>query len=174
MIDRRTLLRSLTPLAATLLTLGCRPDAPQAASNTAAKAVPVPLTESAAPVGAVVVVSVAGVEPGGEPVDAALQTEAQWGTEQASYRARVVADASTLALRFEPVVTGVYAIVAVQPNAPKPQAGRSRSRRLRSRRSPACRPRRAAAGRRAERSLDAGRSGRRPPSGSDRTVPRCR
>ncbi len=117
-MNRRTL-RSAAPLALTLLTLACRPSAPEV---TNAPAAPPPAPAEAVPVapaGAVVIVSVDGVEAGGEAVDAALQTEAQWDTDQVSYRARVPADASSVALRFEGVVPGLYGVVAVQPSAPE-------------------------------------------------------
>lgn len=108
-------LRSAAPLALTLLTLACRPSAPEA---TDAPAAPPPARAEATPVepaGAVVIVSVDGVAAGGEAVDAALQTEAQWGTDQVSARARVPADASSVALRFDRVAPGLYGVVAVQP-----------------------------------------------------------
>lgn len=116
----RSTLRSAAPLALTLLTLACRPSSPEATGDTAAPPISQAATaEPGEPAGANVVVSVDGVEPGGEAVDAALQTEAQWGTDQVSYRARVPADASSVALRFEGVVPGLYGVVAVQPSAPE-------------------------------------------------------
>ena len=69
--------------------------------------------------GVVVIAAVEDVEPGGEPVDVALQTEDQWNTQNAAYRARVPADAARVALRFEGVRPGRYVAIAVQPNTPE-------------------------------------------------------
>ena len=104
-------------LAALLLALpGCRDHATGSAAPppNAATAIAVP-SGSAPPSTAVVIASVSGVEPGGEPVEAALQTQAQWGTDEAAYRARVEAEAASVALRFDGVAPGRYALVAVQP-----------------------------------------------------------
>lgn len=109
----------LTLCALLLSTAGCdrvERDAPAAArvdSNEITAGEPV-----AEPQGAVVIVSVTGVEPGGESVEAALQTEAQWGEEATTYRARVPADADAVALRFEGVAPGRYGVIAVQPVLP--------------------------------------------------------
>lgn len=86
---------------------------PEVAANGTVSSTPV-----SEPQGAVVIVSVTGVESGGEPIDAALQTELQWGEEEATYRARVPADADAVALRFEGVTPGRYGVVAVQPTLP--------------------------------------------------------
>ena len=110
-------LPAILPLALTLLTLACRPSASAPTETAAPSPAPVAATP-VEPAGAVVVVSVDGVEPGGEPVDAALQTQAQWGTDQVTLRARVPADASTVALRFDGVALGSYGVVAVQPVTP--------------------------------------------------------
>lgn len=124
--------RSIAPLALTLLVLGCRPSASDPAADPAPSAPATPSADGtvsapAEPAAAVVVVSVNAVEPGGEAVDAVLQTQAQWGTDQVSYRARVPADASTVALRFAGVTPGAYGVVAVQPNVPARPTGPQRA-----------------------------------------------
>ena len=106
------------PLASALVPLllaGCDPATP-------ARPAPDPVapvtTEAPATARAVVIVGVTGVEPGGEPVEAALQTRAEWGTDGAALRARVPAGATAVALRFDGVTPGRYAAVAVQPAVP--------------------------------------------------------
>lgn len=120
MILTRAPLAAATALA--LLAAGCRQNAdPSPAANGVAVS---PSPDGGEPVAAppttaaVVIASVSGVQVGGEPVDVALQTEAQWGTDDATYRARVPADAASVALRFDGVVPARYGVVAVQPNTP--------------------------------------------------------
>lgn len=87
-------------------------------ANSAAPVVEEEAVSAPTPMGGVVIVSVIGVEPGGEPVDAALQAEGDWGSERATYRARVPAEADAVALRFTGVAPGRYGVVAVQPVLP--------------------------------------------------------
>lgn len=111
------MIRALAFLTLPVVLAGCdRTD-----SAPAVTAAPVDTTAgalSSEPQGTVVIVSVAGVEPGGEPVDAVLQTQADWGTENATYRAQVPAEADAVALRFDGVAPGRYGVVAVQPVVP--------------------------------------------------------
>ncbi len=124
MIARRSARPLAALLAALLLTLpGCRGRETNASPPPPAKPGP---SQPARASTAVVIASVSGVEPGGEPVEAALQTEAQWGTEDAIYRARAEADAASVALRFDGVVPGRYALVAVQPALAATVDGRTR------------------------------------------------
>ena len=109
----------LTPslLAAAILLLpGCRDRDDGSTSHSPSVAA---VSDASAPMEAataVVIASVAGVQPGGEPVEVALQTEAQWGTSDAVYHARVPAEAAAVALRFDGVTPGEYAVVAIQPD----------------------------------------------------------
>lgn len=106
----------LAPALALLALAGCRESAET--PQTKAATPPVKTVAATEPLGAIVVASVDGVQVGGEPVDAALQSEVQWGTDEAAYRARVPADGSGVALRLDGVVPGRYGMVAVQPNTP--------------------------------------------------------
>lgn len=121
MISTRTPLAAATALAL-LAAAGCQQSADP--SPTANGVAVTPSPDGGEPLvappadAAVVIASVSGVQVGGEPVDVALQTEAQWGTDEATYRARVPADAASVALRFDGVVPARYGVVAVQPNTP--------------------------------------------------------
>ena len=116
------MIRPCAPALALLLATGCDQEEAVPANVAVAEAAPADPAPVAEPRGAVVIVGVAGVEPGGEPVEVALQTEGQWGTDEATYRARVPADADAVALRLEGVVPGRYGVVAVQPNLPATSA----------------------------------------------------
>ena len=110
---------SLRPLIlATALMLPACDRVMPVAANSATPELEEEAVSAPTPTGEVVIVSVAGVEPGGEPVDAALQAEADWGTERATYRARVPAEADAVALRVTGVTPGRYGVVAVQPVLP--------------------------------------------------------
>ena len=112
MADGGRMTRPLASALVPLLLAGCDPATP-------AGPAPDPVaTEAPATARAVVIVSVTGVEPGGEPVEAALQTQAEWGTDGAALRARVPAGATAVALRFDGVTPGRYAVTAVQPAVP--------------------------------------------------------
>ena len=115
------MIRPAVLLALPLLLL---PGCDRTDSGTAATAEPVAsatpaAADSQSDESAVVIAAVDSVEPGGEPVDVALQTQPEWGTEEAAYRARVPADAARVALRFDGVRPGRYAAIVVQPNAPE-------------------------------------------------------
>ena len=115
MADGGRMTRPLASALVPLLLAGCDPATP---AGPAPDPVAPVTTEAPATARAVVIVGVTGVEPGGEPVEAALQTRAEWGTDGAALRARVPAGATAVALRFDGVTPGRYAVVAVQPAVP--------------------------------------------------------